>query len=97
MNLKAANTLLTQKPRGMEEIQLLEGRNSHDRFHSISVALSNFRSVPLLLQISLPLIIFSGGPTVLHLKGGTNAEMAPQIDFITEIFRPNLGIYQITS
>lgn len=27
---------------------------------------------------------------MLNLKGGTNAEMAPQIDFITEILRPNI-------
>lgn len=34
--------------------------------------------------------LFSDSKTTLDLKGGTNAEMAPQIDFSTEIFRPNL-------
>ncbi|XP_055320835.1 RNA 3'-terminal phosphate cyclase isoform X2 [Sitodiplosis mosellana] len=53
-------------------------------------------SVALLLQVSLPLILFGDSPSTLHLKGGTNAEMAPQIDFITEIFRPNLERFGAT-
>ena len=28
---------------------------------------------------------------MLNLKGGTNADMAPQIDEFTEVFIPNLG------
>lgn len=91
--LKSGEYTADTKTAGYGEIHL----NSHDQFHSITIAFSNFRSVSLLLQVSLPLILFAGGPTVLHLKGGTNAEMAPQIDFTTEIFRPNLGINQITS
>lgn len=55
-----------------------------------------YRSVALLLQASLPLILFGNSPSTLHLKGGTNAEMAPQIDFITEIFRPNLEHFGAT-
>lgn len=55
-----------------------------------------YRSVALLLQVSLPLILFGGAPSTLHLKGGTNAEMAPQIDFLTEIFRPNLERFGAT-
>lgn len=57
---------------------------------------SFYRSVALLLQISLPLMLFGGSSSTLHLKGGTNAEMAPQIDFITEIFRPNLEKFGAT-
>ncbi|XP_031640834.1 RNA 3'-terminal phosphate cyclase [Contarinia nasturtii] len=53
-------------------------------------------SVALLLQVSLPLILFGDAPSTLHLKGGTNAEMAPQIDFMTEIFRPNLERFGAT-
>lgn len=48
------------------------------------------RSVALLLQVALPVALFANAPVSLELKGGTNADMAPQIDFITEIFRPNL-------
>lgn len=54
------------------------------------------RSVALLLQVALPLVLFGRSASVLHLKGGTNAEMAPQIDFITEIFRPNLERFGAT-
>ncbi|KAJ7208156.1 RNA 3'-terminal phosphate cyclase domain-containing protein [Mycena haematopus] len=44
----------------------------------------------LLLQISLPILLFARGPTpsTLTLKGGTNATMAPQIDYIQHIFLP---------
>ncbi|XP_053549709.1 RNA 3'-terminal phosphate cyclase [Bombina bombina] len=45
-------------------------------------------SVCLLLQVSLPCVLFAESPTVLVLKGGTNAEMAPQIDYTTMVFRP---------
>uniref|UniRef100_A0A673IWD3 RNA 3'-terminal phosphate cyclase n=1 Tax=Sinocyclocheilus rhinocerous TaxID=307959 RepID=A0A673IWD3_9TELE len=38
-------------------------------------------SVGLLMQISLPCALFAQGPSELCLKGGTNAEMAPQIDY----------------
>lgn len=44
----------------------------------------------LILQVALPVALFSDSKTTLDLKGGTNADMAPQIDFSTEIFRPNL-------
>ncbi|KAI5101154.1 RNA 3'-terminal phosphate cyclase, partial [Silurus meridionalis] len=42
-------------------------------------------SVGLLLQISLPCALFTGGPSELCLKGGTNAEMAPQIDYTLKV------------
>lgn len=48
-------------------------------------------AVTLLLQVSLPCLLFSGGKSHLELRGGTNADMAPQIDFLLEIFRPNLA------
>lgn len=49
-----------------------------------------FRSVALLLQVALPAALFASAPVTLELRGGTNAEMAPQIEFVKEIFRPNL-------
>jgi hypothetical protein len=52
-----------------------------------------FRSVGLLIQVALPCILFSNGMTILKLKGGTNAEMAPQIDYITEV--RHLGFFII--
>ncbi|XP_056270699.1 RNA 3'-terminal phosphate cyclase [Pseudoliparis swirei] len=38
-------------------------------------------SVCLLLQVALPCALFSDSSSRLILKGGTNAEMAPQIDY----------------
>lgn len=45
-------------------------------------------SISLLLQVALPCTLFADGSTKLTLHGGTNAEMAPQIDYTTEVFRP---------
>ncbi|KAJ7168077.1 RTC domain-containing 1 [Mycena crocata] len=44
----------------------------------------------LLLQISLPLLLFapSAASSTLTLKGGTNATGAPQIDYIQRVFLP---------
>ncbi|XP_075981434.1 RNA 3'-terminal phosphate cyclase [Anticarsia gemmatalis] len=43
-------------------------------------------SISLLLQVALPCALMADGPVSLDLKGGTNADMAPQIDYITNIF-----------
>ncbi|CAG8691409.1 4521_t:CDS:10, partial [Dentiscutata heterogama] len=56
-------------------------------------------SISLLIQIALPPLIFSAPPQKSKLplpprtqkailKGGTNVEMAPPIDFLIEVFRP---------
>ncbi|KAJ6513780.1 RNA 3'-terminal phosphate cyclase domain-containing protein [Mycena vitilis] len=44
----------------------------------------------LLLQISLPILLFTPrtGPSTLKLKGGTNATSAPQVDYIQHVFLP---------
>lgn len=47
-------------------------------------------SVSLLLQVALPVALFGDQATTLELRGGTNCEMAPQVDEMTEIFRPNM-------
>ncbi|KAM6973096.1 RNA 3'-terminal phosphate cyclase [Aplochiton taeniatus] len=47
-------------------------------------------SVGLLLQVSLPCALYADGPSELCLKGGTNAEMAPQIDYTVKVFKPIL-------
>ena len=51
-------------------------------------------STTLLLQISLPCLFFppqaTDYPSTLTLKGGTNASMAPQIDYTEHIFLPFL-------
>ncbi|CAD7077321.1 unnamed protein product [Hermetia illucens] len=53
-------------------------------------------SVALLLQVGLPVALFGRSTTTLDLKGGTNAAMAPQIDYVTEILRPNLEKMNVT-
>ncbi|GAB0090405.1 RNA 3'-terminal phosphate cyclase [Sergentomyia squamirostris] len=53
-------------------------------------------SVALLVQIALPVALFSSSPVELSLRGGTNAEMAPQIDYITEVLRPNFEKFGAT-
>ncbi|KAJ6643140.1 RNA 3'-terminal phosphate cyclase [Pseudolycoriella hygida] len=53
-------------------------------------------SVALLLQVALPVAFFCNSSISLELKGGTNCEMAPQMDFVTEIFRPNLEKFGAT-
>ena len=47
-----------------------------------------FRSICLLVQVSLPCLLYAPSPSQLVLKGGTNAEMAPQIDYMTEVHVP---------
>ncbi|XP_026743893.1 RNA 3'-terminal phosphate cyclase [Trichoplusia ni] len=47
-------------------------------------------SISLLLQVALPCALLADGPVTLDLKGGTNADMAPQFDYMTEVFLPVL-------
>ncbi|KAH7906480.1 RNA 3'-terminal phosphate cyclase domain-containing protein [Hygrophoropsis aurantiaca] len=50
-------------------------------------------STALLLQVALPCLLFSSDqvpPSVLTLRGGTNASQAPQIDYTRIIFLPFL-------
>ncbi|XP_049788249.1 RNA 3'-terminal phosphate cyclase [Schistocerca cancellata] len=53
-------------------------------------------SVGLLIQVALPCALFSSTTTILQLRGGTNAEMAPQFDYTTEVFRPLLERFGAT-
>jgi RNA 3'-terminal phosphate cyclase (ATP) len=45
-------------------------------------------SVCLLLQIAVPCLVFAKDECKLYLRGGTNAEHAPQIDYFTMVFMP---------
>lgn len=38
-----------------------------------------------MLQISLPCLVFGSAETKVKFGGGTNAIMAPQIDYFTEV------------
>ena len=46
-------------------------------FHMLFVS----RSVCLLMQAATPCLLYGSGTSDLTLLGGTNAEMAPQIDY----------------
>ncbi|XP_012886891.1 PREDICTED: RNA 3'-terminal phosphate cyclase isoform X2 [Dipodomys ordii] len=39
-------------------------------------------------RVSMPCVLFAASPSELRLKGGTNAEMAPQIDYTMMVFKP---------
>ena len=52
-------------------------------------------SVTLLLQTILPCLLFANRASSVTLKGGTNAEMAPQIDFVELVLKPVLEKFDV--
>lgn len=52
-------------------------------------------AVCLLAQVSLPAAIFQNVPSSLILKGGTNADMAPTIEYYDLVFLPNIRRFGI--
>lgn len=44
-------------------------------------------SISLLLQVALPCALMADGPVTFDFRGGTNADMAPQIDYMDKVFR----------
>ncbi|ENN77630.1 hypothetical protein D910_07608 [Dendroctonus ponderosae] len=55
---------------------------------SFQAVIKTAGSIGLLLQVALPCALFAETDVTLHLFGGTNTKMAPQVDYLTEIFRP---------
>ncbi|XP_060088248.1 RNA 3'-terminal phosphate cyclase [Heteronotia binoei] len=53
-------------------------------------------SVCLLMQVAMPCVLFADSPSELRLKGGTNAEMAPQIDYTMMVFKPIIEKFNLT-
>lgn len=53
-------------------------------------------SISLVLQAALPVLLFGQKESHLEIIGGTNVGMAPQIDYMTEVFRPHLEIMGAT-
>lgn len=45
------------------------------------------------MQIALPCAYMADGPVTLDLKGGTNADMAPQVEYMTEVFRNAMKMF----
>jgi len=54
----------------------------------IALVLLIFRSVALLIQASLPVALFADNQCYITLGGGTNADMAPPIDYFAAVFQP---------
>ncbi|KAB0804957.1 hypothetical protein PPYR_01927 [Photinus pyralis] len=78
---------------GSTEIELWPGKVSGGNY---SALVKTAGSVSLLLQVALPCTLFANLDTTLTLEGGTNADMAPQIDTTTEVFRPLLEKFGAT-
>lgn len=70
---------------GSTEIKFLPGEIKGGAY---SAQVKTAGSISLLLQVALPCTLLADSPVSLSLQGGTNAEMAPQIDYTTEVFRP---------
>jgi len=52
-------------------------------------------SVTLLLQATLPCLLFAPKKSQITLKGGTNADMAPPIDYLTWVLQPMVQYFGI--
>uniref|UniRef100_A0A5S6QYV5 RNA 3'-terminal phosphate cyclase n=1 Tax=Trichuris muris TaxID=70415 RepID=A0A5S6QYV5_TRIMR len=52
-------------------------------------------SISLLIQVALPCLIFAEGPTKLVLKGATNADFAPQIDYLVHVFKTMIARFGV--
>lgn len=82
---------LTGAENGSSEIEFIPGRMelpNHYRADAVTAG-----SITLLIQIALPLLLFSPKPvpaSTLTLLGGTNAMMAPQVDYTKHVFLPFL-------
>ncbi|KAF9557701.1 RNA 3'-terminal phosphate cyclase [Agrocybe pediades] len=86
---KIASAQLTGAQNGSSEIEFIPGHialPNHYTADSITAG-----SITLLLQVALPLLLFSPKPvpaSTLTLLGGTNATMAPQVDYTKHVFLP---------
>jgi RNA 3'-terminal phosphate cyclase (ATP) len=72
---------------GSVELTFTPGRQIAGRFEA---DIGTAGSICLLLQCSLPCALFAPGPCELSLQGGTNADMAPQIDYLMLVLKPVL-------
>ncbi|XP_063894394.1 RNA 3'-terminal phosphate cyclase [Helicoverpa armigera] len=79
---------------GSTEIQFIPGKRIK-RGHYVADT-RTAGSISLLMQIALPCALLADGPVTLDLKGGTNADMAPQIEYMTEVFRNVLKLFGAT-
>ncbi|KDR81391.1 hypothetical protein GALMADRAFT_134834 [Galerina marginata CBS 339.88] len=96
-----ASARLTGAKNGSCEIEFVPGRiNLPNQYTADTVTAG---SITLLLQVALPLLLFSPTPvpaSTLTLMGGTNATLAPQVDYTKHLFLPfikrHFGLDNIT-
>lgn len=72
-----------------QEIEFIPGRIRLPNNYSADLITAG--STSLLIQVALPLLLFSHSPvpaSILTLHGGTNASLAPQVDYTKYIFLP---------
>ena len=58
---------------------------SHSLFPGILPSPLPSRSICLMLQAALPCLLFAPETSRLVLRGGTNADMAPPIDYVVQV------------
>lgn len=75
---------------GSKEITFFPGDFIDKKDTSIKVDIETAGSVVLLLQVSLPIMMFSKASTSLELIGGTDVDFSPSIDYFTQVFKPFL-------
>ncbi|KAF5330824.1 hypothetical protein D9619_005671 [Psilocybe cf. subviscida] len=89
---KIASARLTGAKNNSSEVEFVPGQiNLPNDYMADSVTAG---SITLLFQIALPLLLFSPTPasaSTLTLLGGTNATMAPQVDYTKHVFLPFLN------
>lgn len=86
---RISSAQLTGAKNGSREIEFVPGTiNLPNHYTADSVTAG---SITLLLQVALPLLLFAPKPvqaSTLTLLGGTNATMAPQVDYTKHVFFP---------
>lgn len=86
---KIASARLTGAQNKSQEIKFIPGRICLPNNYSADSITAG--SITLLIQIALPLLLFSNSPvpaSKLTLHGGTNALFAPQVDYAKYILLP---------
>lgn len=86
---KIASARLTGAQNKSQEIEFIPGRICLPNHYSADTVTAG--SVTLLLQVALPLLLFSHlsvPASTLTLHGGTNASLAPQVDYTKHILLP---------
>lgn len=81
------NGKLTGAVIGSEEITFTPSLIQSKEYHADTETAG---SVGLLAQVALPIALYGQNVTKLKLKGGTNADMAPPVDYTEHVFLPVL-------